>query len=152
MSLVIETGAGLSNAQSYVDTTFVNAYFVLRGVTFTSTDANIINAMDYFEATYSQSWKGEKLVSTQALSFPRLIDGVNTYPVQVKNAICELAYKASTATLLPDGSQAVKREKVDVIEVEYQDFTSSTVNYSLVNAMVSPWLNASGSAHNVLRT
>jgi len=150
--IVVEDGTGLSTAQSYVDTTFVNAYFALRGVTFTSTDANIINAMDYFEATYSQSWKGEKLVSTQALSFPRLIDGVNTYPVQVKNAICELAYKASTATLLPDPSQAVKREKVDVIEVEYQDFTSATTSYSLVNAMIMPWLNASGSVHTVLRS
>jgi len=152
MSLVIESGVGLSNAQSYVDTTFVNAYFLLRGITFTSTDANIINAMDYFEATFSQSWKGEKLLSTQALSFPRLIDGVNTYPVQVKNAICELAYKASTATLLPDGNQAVKREKVDVIEVEYQDFTSATTNYSLVNAMILPWLNGSGSYHLVSRS
>ena len=152
MSLIIESGVGLSNAQSYVDTTFVNAYFLLRGITFTSTDANIINAMDYFEATFSQSWKGEKLVSTQALSFPRLIDGINTYPVQVKNAICELAYKASTATLLPDPSQAVKREKVDVIEVEYQDFTSANTSYSLVNAMVSPWLNGSGSYHSVLRS
>ena len=150
--IVVEDGTGLSTAQSYVDTTFVGAYFLLRGITFTSTDANIINAMDYFEATFSQSWKGEKLISTQALSFPRLIDGVNTYPVQVKNAICELAYKASTATLLSDSNQAVKRKKLATMEIEYQDYTSATTSYSLVNAMIMPWLNASGSAHTVLRT
>jgi len=152
MALIIEDGSGKSDAQSYVDTTFVDAYFALRGVTYASTDADIINGMDYFEAYYGNNIKGEKLVDTQSLAFPRLIDNENVYPIAIKNAICELAYRAKSATLAPDIERATTKEKVGDIEVEYSEYAPQSTNYALVDMLVMPYLNGSGTAHKISRT
>lgn len=149
--MVIEDGTGLSNAQSYVNTSFVDSYFDLRGSTYASSDADIIKAMDYIEAIYGESFKGDKLVSTQALSFPRLIDGVNTYPTAVKNAACELAYRASLGTLLIDVDQRTVKEKVGSIEVSYAEYADQKKQYPIVGALLNPYLDGSSVSHKVSR-
>jgi hypothetical protein len=37
----------------------------------------------------------------------------------------------------------VKREKIDVIEIEYQDYSDPTLRYPFVNRMLSPYLLSS---------
>jgi hypothetical protein len=149
--IIIEDGSGKSDAQSYVDTTFVNAYFTLRGITYVSTDSHIINAMDYIESVYGQSFIGEKYTDTQSLSFPRLIEGVNTYPISVKNAVCELAYKASNGILMQDTEQRTIREKVGSIEVQYSEYADQQKQYSMVYQILSPYLSGSSVSHKVSR-
>jgi hypothetical protein len=107
--------------------------------------------MDYIESVYGQSFIGEKYTDTQSLSFPRLIEGVNTYPISVKNAVCELAYKASNGILMQDTEQRTIREKVGSIEVQYSEYADQQKQYSMVYQILSPYLSGSSVSHKVSR-
>jgi hypothetical protein len=154
MSLNIESGIGMTDSESYVDVAYVDAYFLKRGNTewdlIDNKEACIIKATDFFESSYL--FKGEKLNPNQALSFPRLINGVVEFPVRVKNSICELALKSSTATLLEDTSKSVLSEKVGELEVTYDANSRDGVNYEFVFNLIAPWLNSSGFSSSIVRT
>lgn len=63
---------------------------------------------------------------------------VTGIPDQIKDATAELALEAVSARLRPavDRGGAVKREKVDVIEVEYSDFAPSHKTYDFVGMLL----------------
>lgn len=166
MAFVVETGAGLSNANSYASVSAADSYVADRGITgwtsLTQTvkEQSLVKATDYLEATYRGAWKGNRVSETQSLSWPRynvIVDGfnfpANVVPTLVINACIEMALRASLGeTLLADQGQRVKREKIDVIEVEYQDYSDPTQRYPLVNRMVMPYLiSASESGFAVVR-
>jgi hypothetical protein len=166
MAFVVETGAGLSNANSYASVSAADSYVADRGITGwaslsqTIKEQSLVKATDYLEATYRAAWKGNRVSETQALSWPRynvVVDGFNfasnVVPLQVVNACIEMAIRASAGeTLLADQGQRVRREKIDVIEVEYQDYSDPTQRYPLVNRMVMPYLiSASESGFGVTR-
>lgn len=153
MALVVEDGTGKPNANSYAGLTAANDYCTLRGITswglLTTGDkeAALINATDYLEATYRSAWKGYRVGPTQALSWPRYDVIVDDFPVNeasvpsaVSNACIELAVRAASGTLLADQGPKVIREKVDVLEVEYAEYSDSATHYTLVGRMLSPYL------------
>lgn len=154
MALIIESGIGMTDSESYVDEAYVTAYFAKRGVTewdaITNKESQIVKATDYFESSYS--FKGEKLNENQALAFPRLINGQVEYPTRIKNSICELALKSSTATLLEDTSKSVLSEKVGELEVHYDPNSKDGINYEFVFNLIAPWLNSSGFSSSIVRT
>ena len=149
--LILESGEGLSTAESYIDLDYLIDYATKRGIDSSSmTEANIIKAMDYFETSYT--FKGTKLKDTQALEFPRLINGEVEYPVRVKSAVCELALK-SVNVLLEDTSQKVIKEKAGELEVQYSENSSQEVNYNFVFNLIAPWLdNTSSYSSSIVRT
>ena len=166
MAFVVETGAGLSNANSYASVSAADSYVADRGIagwtalSSTIKQQSLVNATDYLEATYRGAWKGNRVSETQSLSWPRynvIVDGfnfpANVVPTQVINACIEMAIRASLGeTLLADQGQRVRREKIDVIEVEYHDYSDPTQRYPLVNRMVMPYLiSASESGFAVVR-
>ncbi len=123
------------DTDSYIDEAELQAYAAARGVTLNGDPSvQLIKAMDYLE---SQSFKGTKTDTAQPLQWPRTgvyIDGVlidsDTVPQEVKDAQAVIAVSIDQgydpmATYGP----AVKREKVDVIEIEYKD-SASTTDYS----------------------
>lgn len=77
-----------------------------------------------------------------------------TIPPQVKNATAELALEALTARLAPSKERggAVKREKVDVIEVEYMDFAPSGKVYSFAAMILKPVTTGSKTTRKLTRT
>ena len=147
MSLVIELGNGDSNSESYVDVDYVDAYFLKRGLTqwasLTNREQLIIRAMDYIENNYT--YQGAKLVSTQALQFPRLINGETVYPIALKNAVCELALKSNEEDLLADTDKTTIREKVGTLEVEYDPNQDNIKSYNYVNKLLAPYLVSTSS-------
>ena len=147
MALVIENGQGLSNSESYVDVDYVDAYFLKRGLTqwasLTNREQLIIRAMDYIENNYT--YQGTNLVSTQALQFPRLINGETVYPIAIKNALCELALKANSGDLLQDTGKTTIREKVGTLEVEYDANQDDLTSYNYVNKLLAPYLVSTSS-------
>ena len=147
MALIIENGEGLSNAESYIDVDFADAYFLKRGITewagLTNKESLIIRAMDYIENNYT--YIGTKLVSTQALQFPRLICGETVYPIALKNALCELALKANSGDLLQDTGKTTIREKVGTLEVEYDPNQDDLTSYNYVNKLLAPYLVSTSS-------
>ena len=147
MALIIEDGTGLSNSESYVDVAYADAYFLKRGITqwatLTNKESLIIRSMDYIENNYS--YKGTKLVSTQALQFPRVIDGETVYPIALKNAVCELALKSNDEDLLQDTGKTKIREKVGPLEVEYDPNQDDLTSYNYVNKLLAPYLVSTSS-------
>ena len=147
MSIIIESGNGDSNSESYVDVAYVDAYFLKRGNaewdSITNKESKIILAMDFIENNYT--YIGTKLVSTQSLSFPRLINGETVYPTSLKSAACELALKANSGDLLQDTGKTTIREKVGTLEVEYDPNQDDLTSYNYVNKLLAPYLVSTSS-------
>lgn len=128
MAIVVETGAGLVNSNSYVEVSDLEAYAAERGETLpdpSELEPLLHNAMDYLEAI--PNYKGLRKTATQALAWPRIgvvIDGFQwdsaQIPPQLKRAQLQLAIEAIEFDLMPSSDGfAVAKEKVDVLEVEY---------------------------------
>ncbi len=106
---------------------------------------------DYMEQVYGLKWKGARTTDTQALSWPRYDVCANGFdvdsdvvPVAVQRACAEMALKAAAGELAPDVGRLAKREKVDVIEVEYESGAVPYVRYRAVDNLLAPYLDSVG--------
>ena len=139
MALIIQTNDGASDANSYVSEAELDSYTTGRGITLTKDLSQLLLlAMDYIE---SKQYKSEPLNSTQSTLFPRLGVGV---PRNIKQAQIMLAVAADSVDLLKATNDAqTKKEKVDVIEVEYFENANAVTASPLlttVNDLLSPYL------------
>lgn len=75
----------------------------------------------------------------------------DTIPTQIEQACCELALEALDARLRESQERggAVKREKVDVVEIEYMDFAPSRKSYDFVTLLLKPLLMNGGNSNMV---
>jgi hypothetical protein len=157
MTLIVEGGTGLANSESYASVSDFKTYHANIGndvtlIADTTIEQLLRRATQYMVAVYRSRWQGRRTLSTQALDFPRydvVVEGYsvlsNIVPLEVKNACCELALKANSATLLDDKTQTVIREKVDVIEVEYDKNSPVQTRYSQIDNLLSVFLLSSNS-------
>lgn len=154
-SLVVETGAIVANATSYVTLTEARSYASARGVTLSATDATLdiiaIKAMDFLESL-RDSYQGEKVDASQELQFPRedvYIDGIlqdsASIPSLLKKAQCQLMIEIHNGiNLMPTRTTAAKKKsKVGPIETEYFAETPSTPNMPAVEALIEPLFKTS---------
>ena len=111
--------------------------------------------MDYIE---SLQYQGYRVSQDQPLQWPRycvyvdkcLIDS-DVIPMQLKNALMQTAISIDEGNdPLATQTQTVKRERVDVIEVEYMDGSSSAPIIKTVNAMLYKLLGNSGGGNTVV--
>ena len=137
---------------SYVTEAELTAYATARGVTISGdTEQLLIKAMDYIEA---QIYKGDKYDTdtNQPLEFPRTPtdqETATTVPPKIETAqIVAALLIDSGEELFSTVDRAVKREKIDVIEVEYMDGASETKRYRQLDILLSPYLASSGKAAN----
>jgi hypothetical protein len=132
MTITIETGTGDNPAaNSYVTEAELTSYAGARGVTLQGDPATLlIKAMDYAETL---SFPGQKASETQPLQWPRKNVRLDSYavpdnmiPAALKNAqlITAVAIDQGRDPLAPI-EPGIKRERVDALEVEYQDGASS---------------------------
>lgn len=154
--MIVEDGTGLIDSNSYVTTDEADTYFTDRGNTtwgsLTNKEALLIQATDYIEAVYSESFKGVKLTDEQALSFPRIINYETvTTPLRVKNAVCELALKANDGELLEDSTQSITEKTVDVLTIKYSEYSPQGTRYNFVQSLLSPYFTTFGIAHKAAR-
>ncbi len=175
MTIIVEDGTGLANAESYVSVVDANTYHSKIGNDAwadldTSVKEQLLRkATDYMVAQYRLQYAGYRRYSTQSLDWPRLyvplIDSLSAnvfpqyvdfdiVPATVKNACAELALKAYTAILMQDLTQGVIREKVDVIEVEYDKFSPQQTRYEQIDAMLSIFFKQQGNdmSRSLVRT
>jgi len=173
--LIVEDGTGLSNADSYASLAESNLYHANHGnVDWSDIDATtkeqlLRKATDYMVAQYRLQYAGYRRYSTQSLDWPRLyvplIDSLSAnvfpqyvdfdiVPTIVKNACAELALKSYTAILMQDLTQGVIREKVDVIEVEYDKYSPQQTRYAQIDAMLSVFFKQQGNdmSRSLVRT
>lgn len=150
MALVIEDGSGVAGADSYVTRAeYIQFSLDYYGATVADDDAADVDLRKAFAWLNGQSWKGTKTYGrSQTGAWPRTgvkdCEGIaiasDEIPTEVKQAQMELAYaeRVSPGTLTPAGSvrdALVSREKVDVIEVEY-DLSTMTPENALLYAQV----------------
>lgn len=169
---IVEDGTAKSDAVSYVSIDEANDYHARQGnsawldLQIGQKKAALVKATKYMAQKYRLRWKGDRVSSTQALDWPRnfvqyadyafitrngaqQIGGYFYYPadevpVEIKDACCELAVLTLTGALYGEQGQAVKREEVGPIKVEYQDFTSGGRIYPAVDGIVAPFLKPRG--------
>ncbi len=144
MTLIIEDGTVVKNANSYVSVADVDAYHLdLGNTTWTGTDAvkeaAMLRAMAWIE---SQSWKGRKTAYENPLSWPR-VDVVtregytipeDEVPAPVVKALCEAALVEieSVGALRPalERGGQIKSESIDgAVSVTYRDNAPVTTQF-----------------------
>lgn len=156
MTLIVETGAVVEGANSYISTANFTTYATARNYTLVSgAETLLIQAMDYLE---SQDFLGLKYSYTQALQWPRtnvVIDNwwipVTTIPQLLIDAQCEIAM-AIDAGESPVASLTQNKSSVKVGEVEVS-YSSNSPSVSM-NRKISTKLNKlirSGSAFRVTK-
>lgn len=165
MSLVTEDGTGLSTAESYISVADATTRLTAIGnntawdaLTTTQQEQALRKATDYIEQRYRTNWKGQRLNSTQALSWPRAwveIDGwyqdSDEVPTAVANACADLAVRTLTETLNTDLTQGVKRKKIGPLETEYDPYSPQAKRYPAIDQMLAPFLMSSGANRRLVR-
>ena len=151
-TIIIEDGTVVPGANSYVTEAELTTYAADRGITLTAaTDVLLIKAMDYIE---SLSFIGSKGSEGQPLQWPRsnvYIDGFYFVPTTIPPALqtgqiaTALAIDADTGPLATV-DRSTKREKVDVIEVEYMDSAAAQPIVKTINAAMRKLLVSGGSS------
>lgn len=130
---------------SYVSEAELTAYATSRGVTIVGDlSVLLIKAMDYLE---TRAWIGAKTQATQPLAWPRVICGYGydsaTVPAPIKNAQMIAAILIDGGhDLQPVVGRVTKREKVDVIEVEYDDKAPLTSQFTGLQDILRPFVQS----------
>jgi hypothetical protein len=154
--LVLETGAGLVNSNSYVDLAYADEYFIGHPfhadawAEITDEDrreALLISASSFLDAYFD--WQGYRATTTQAMDWPRTMvydaDGLllpyYSVPEQIRKATCEQAYilsKGDPAAPLP--GVGITNLRIDVIELTFD----KAVRVSPISSMVVALLRGLG--------
>lgn len=155
MALIVEDGSNVPNANSYNTVVEIRAFADLRGYTLPVDDLEVeklaVKATDYLES-FRKRYQGVKTHYTQSLQWPRtgvviednFVDS-DSIPPDLKNAHLMATVEANKTDLLANSKQAVKKKKVDVIEIEYQDGSSSLPKgFSKVDVYLESLLKTSG--------
>ena len=167
MALIVESGAGLSTAESYISVADADSYHALRGNTswealddIDQKEPALRRATDYMIQVYRTRWKGVRMQATQALDWPRsgvytepfMYGGIGEQPYlvaddivppEVAQACARLALKAVSEDLAPDLERATRREKVGPLEVEYEPGAVQYKKFRDVDNLLASYLSTS---------
>lgn len=160
IELIIEDGTGVSDANVYCDLDYALKYCVEKGYSsWTELSENeqkvyLIRGTDFIDNYYN--WKGySRKGQYQSLAFPRdrIYDDrgfeLVGIPDKLKKACIEAAYLNSTngsdsLFVTKDANGAVKKQKVDALEVEYFENKSlqeiDQINYSSIYEILNKLL------------
>lgn len=162
MALVVETGTGLIDAESYCSVSFADThlgnygYTLWATMTTTEKEQALRRATHYMLQVYRLKWAGSRMKEDQALDWPRYDvprkDIANYYgvyasvypfdevPNEVQQACAKMAYKAAAGDLSPDIGQQKTRVKVGPIETEYLPGSVQYVRYREIDNLLAPFM------------
>ena len=163
MSLIVEDGTGIVDAESYCTVAFADTYHVARGNETTWRDQDkpvkeiaLRKATEYIDLRFGSRFKGsvEFPDTPQALLFPRIdIEGYTDVPICLQRAVAEYALRSLTTALAPDPTAdatgravAFRSEKVGPIQEKtgYFNVVSPFSSYPLADALLRPLLIYTG--------
>ena len=169
MALIVEDGSGLANADSYISVADADTYHLNLGRESSWVDKDdefkefsLRRATNYMVQFYRLSWKGNRVLATQKLDWPRQGVVVDSFeiadddlPVDIANACAELAFKTIGTTpsgvdLAPDLKPKKKRVKVGPIETEFFESATQSVVYRAIGGMLAPYIK-SGAGNRLVR-
>jgi hypothetical protein len=160
--IVVETGVGtLASANSFFSLNSCTQYFTNIGkLTNWASGTTTTQSAALIRATYlmeNYDWIGTKALSTQPLEWPRrnVTDKNNFYisstviPLQIKWIQAELAYRFLNGDdPLPDNDTTgnVIREKVDVVEIQYDSGGAQQVpSQPYIDTLLREWVRGKSS-------
>lgn len=166
MSLVVEDGTGIADAESYCTVAYADTYHSNLGNTAWAalSDAEkeqaLRKATDYMVQVYGERWKGIRSYPlTQRLDWPRgwaVVDlvgvGFDSVPDDVQRACASLALRASSATLAPDVKQ--QKESISVagaVTVKFKTGAPPYTVYREIDNLLAKYLVTGGSGIKVSR-
>lgn len=134
MTMIVETGLGVTDSNAYVSLTYAQNYHELYGNldwvgTTPELELALINATRSLDTLYGTYYLSYPIARAQSLLFPRIsfytqthqLVLSNTLPVQLKQATCELALSILLGQeLFPlvDNSSQIKQLQVKVGDIE----------------------------------
>lgn len=141
INLIVENGNGQPDANSYCDLDFALEYCTMKGysdwqkLSENEQKIYLIRGTEFVDNYYE--WKGFRRLKNQSMAFPRVelydtdhyeVEGI---PERLKKACVEAAWlnaSSGTDTLFTteDENGKIKRQKVDSLEVEYFEKSSSS--------------------------
>lgn len=141
MPIIVETGSGLSNANSYATLEEADAYFETHpyysdnwnALGTPDKESLLILASSQLDALIT--WRGNVGSYAQSLAWPRygVIDdegrllSISAVPQRVKFAVFELAFNLSRGDQYAASSSAgISKLKIDVIELQFTGSTAIT--------------------------
>jgi hypothetical protein len=154
MPLIVESGAIVAGAESYLSVAGADTYHANFGNTAwalldtPTKEAALRKATAYLQQAYRFHWKGTRAGTAQALDvafagLPYYV-GTSVVPTEVQQACAELALKASAAPLAPDLERATAMEKIGSIQVEYVAGAPQYTRYRAIDLMLRPYIDQSG--------
>jgi hypothetical protein len=164
MTLIVESGAALPDAESYASVAQADAYHEARGnsqwslLSDVEKEHALRRATDYMLQMYRTKWKGLRANLSQALDWPRfnvqLEDvgfgqfmayvPVNTVPQQVIQATAEMALRAAAGELAPDLQRTVAEKTIGPIKTVYAAGAPEYVRYRAIDNLLKPLLASGG--------
>ena len=168
MSLVVETGLGLSNAESYASVADSVAYFTGVGadtwLTLSTTDQEkaLRRATIYLVGKYRLRWAGSRMTTSQALDWPRSLVPVadtpyrsyypnNAVPKEVVDACCSMAIRAAAGELLSDQGQRASSVTVGPISQTFEAGSTVATQYPEIDALLRPLLKSGNGQIRMVR-
>lgn len=169
MSLIVETGAVVTGAESYCTVAYALTHHSNLGndtwatITTAQQEQALRRATMYMTQMYRMRWKGTRVQSAQNLDWPRA--GVSTDPVgfgsarypswqylvqpnivpdDIQRACAELAIKAAAGDLFPDATQKASQETIGPITVKYEQGSAQRAQFAAVEALLAPYLSSLG--------
>lgn len=160
VTIIVEDGSCVPNANSYIDVEYATQYLEDRGVKVPAEDKlkpMLINAMDFMESL--NRYKGKRTNQDQELQFPRsglYSDGVgipgNTIPVAIKRAQAQLVadtVQSGKPLLSNSTNHALKKRVLGPLTLEYAVGQSAVLESATPHprfwALINDYLRSSGS-------
>lgn len=159
MALTPEDGTVVAGADSFIAVADADTYLAALGLTNWATlltaekEQALRRATQFMEQAFRCRWKGWRVSELQVLSWPRegvVVDNFtvasNVVPTEVQQVCAELALKSVDGDLNPDITPGVVREKVDVLEVEYDtQLTLGGTYHKATEQRLAPFLTGMAS-------
>jgi len=159
MSLIVEDGTGLENANTYISLTYADTYHSeLGNADWTGADqadkeAALLRATQYIDGKHGRRWVGRKKTAEQGLDWPRFgafdSDGWQLFevPDEVGKATAEaalLVIQGEELTPSLDRGGRVISETVGPISTTYADGAPATPTHTVVTYLLSRVLKPAG--------
>ena len=164
MALIVESGLGLADAESYISVADATTRQAALGQTNWATLSNaemeqaLRRATQYMLQAYRGRWQGTRINSTQALDWPRydvMIDGYyqdsDEVPATIANACSDLALKAAAGDLNDDLTQVVTSEQIGPIKTTYSEHSPQRKRFPSIDMALMPYLRGGGANVRLLR-
>lgn len=157
ITLVPEDGTARADANTFASDGEFVAYCSTRGLAPVSVDADtravaLIQAADYLANEERYHWRGNRVKDDQALPWPRqgaiILYGSgttlasNVIPTAIKNAQCQIAFRALSAAVQPDLERGggIASVSAGPVSVSYREDAMRETLIQVAQGLLKPYL------------